>query len=113
MAIKKLKPNSPKRRHATFDDFSDLSKNKLPEKNLLVIKKKKSGRNNQGKITVRHRGGGAKRFIRIVDFYRNKFDIPATVASIEYDPNRGARLALLNYKDGERDILFPCWFKGW
>ncbi|MGI6347860.1 MAG: 50S ribosomal protein L2 [Patescibacteria group bacterium] len=112
MAIKKLKPNSPKRRHATFDDFSDLSKNKLPEKNLLVIKKKKSGRNNQGKITVRHRGGGAKRFIRIVDFYRNKFDIPATVASIEYDPNRGARLALLNYKDGEkRYIIAPVGLK--
>ena len=112
MAIKKLKPNSPKRRHATFDDFSDLSKNKLPEKNLLVIKKKKSGRNNQGKITVRHRGGGAKRFIRIVDFYRNKFDIPATVASIEYDPNRGARLALLNYKDGvKRYIIAPVGLK--
>lgn len=105
MAIKKLKPNSPKRRHATFDDFSDLTKKKSPEKNLIVIKKRQSGRNNQGKITVRHRGGGAKKFIRLIDYYRNKFDIPATVASIEYDPNRGARIALLNYKDGEKKYI--------
>ncbi len=105
MAIKKLKPNTPKRRHATYDDFSDLTKNKSAEKSLIVIKKKKSGRNNQGKITVRHRGGGTRRYLRLIDFFRNKFDIPATVASIEYDPNRGARIALLNYKDGEKKYI--------
>ncbi len=105
MAIKKLKPNTPKRRHATYDDFSDLTKKKSPEKSLMVIKKKKSGRNNQGKITVRHRGGGTRKYLRLIDFFRNKFDVPATVASIEYDPNRGARIALLNYKDGEKKYI--------
>lgn len=105
MAIKKLKPNTPKRRHATYDDFSDLTKKKSPEKSLIVIKKKKSGRNNQGKITVRHRGGGTRKYLRLIDFFRNKFDVPATVASIEYDPNRGARIALLNYKDGEKKYI--------
>lgn len=112
MAIKKLKPNAPKRRHATYDDFSDLSKNVKPEKSLLRPKKKNSGRNNQGKITVRHRGGGHRRFVRVVDFKRDKFDIPATVKTIEYDPNRGARLALLNYHDGEkRYIIAPIGLK--
>jgi len=111
MGIKKVKPTTPGRRQATFDDFSDITKNK-PEKNLIIIKKQKSGRNNQGKITVRHRGGGAKRYIRIIDFKRNKFDIPAKVASIEYDPNRGARIALLNYIDGEkRYIIAPVGLK--
>lgn len=105
MAIKKLKPNTPKRRHATYNDFSDLTKKKSPEKSLMVIKKKKSGRNNQGKITVRHRGGGTRKYLRLIDFFRNKFDVPATVASIEYDPNRGARIALLNYKDGEKKYI--------
>lgn len=108
MAIKKLKPNTPKRRHATYDDFSDLTKKKLPEKRLMIIRKKMSGRNNQGKITVRHRGGGTKKYIRLVDFKRDKFDIPAVVKSIEYDPNRGARIALLSYLDGEkRYIIAP------
>ncbi len=112
MAIKKLKPNTPKRRHATYDDFSDLTKKKSPEKSLIVIKKKKSGRNNQGKITVRHRGGGTRKYLRLIDFFRNKFDVPATVASIEYDPNRGARIALLNYKDGEKKyIIAPVGLK--
>lgn len=107
MGIKKVKPTTPGRRGMTFDDFSDITKNK-PEKNLITIKKKTGGRNSQGKITVRHRGGGAKRYIRIVDFKRDKLDIPAKVATIEYDPNRGARLALLNYKDGEkRYIIAP------
>jgi large subunit ribosomal protein L2 len=101
MGIKKVKPTTPGRRQATFDDFSDITKSK-PEKNLIVIKKKTGGRNAQGKITIRHRGGGAKRYIRQIDFKRDKFDIPAKVASIEYDPNRGARIALLNYKDGEK-----------
>lgn len=107
MGIKKVKANTPGRREATFDDFKDITK-KTPEKNLIVIKKKRGGRNSQGKITVRHRGGGTKRFIRLIDFKRDKFDIPATVAAIEYDPNRGARLALLNYADGEkRYIIAP------
>jgi len=107
MGIKKVKANTPGRRLATFDDFKDITKFQ-PEKRLLIAKKRKGGRNAQGKITVRHRGGGAKRHIRIIDFKRDKFDIEATVASIEYDPNRGARLALLNYIDGEkRYIIAP------
>jgi large subunit ribosomal protein L2 len=107
MGIKKVKPITPGLRQATFDDFSDITKTK-PEKRLLMVKKRTGGRNAQGKITVRHRGGGAKRHIRIVDFKRNKFDIPAKVAAIEYDPNRGARLALLHYADGEkRYIIAP------
>ena len=107
MGIKKVKPTTPGRRQATFDDFADITKSK-PEKSLTVIKKQRGGRNSSGKITVRHQGGGVKRFIRIVDFKRNKFGIPATVASIEYDPGRGARIALLNYADGEkRYIIAP------
>jgi len=107
MGIKKLKPTTPGRRQQTYDDFKDITRSK-PEKSLIVMKKRASGRNNQGKITVRHRGGGEKRYIRIVDFKRDKYDIPAKVASIEYDPNRGARIALLNYSDGEkRYIIAP------
>jgi large subunit ribosomal protein L2 len=107
MGIKKVKPTTPGRRHATFDDFSDITKTK-PEKSLIVIRKQTGGRNSSGKITTRHKGGGVKRYIRIVDFKRDKFDIPATVASIEYDPGRGARIALLNYADGEkRYIIAP------
>jgi len=107
MGIKKVKPTTAGRRQATFDDFFDITKTK-PEKNLIIIKKRMGGRNAQGKITVRHRGGGAKRYIRLVDFKRDKFDIPAKVASIEYDPNRGARIALLNYRDGaKRYIVAP------
>jgi large subunit ribosomal protein L2 len=105
MAIKKLKPNTPKRRHATYDDFSDLTKKVKAEKSLMVIKKKRSGRNNQGKITVRHRGGGTRKFLRLIDFKRDKFDIPATVKTIEYDPNRGARIALIIYRDGEKRYM--------
>jgi large subunit ribosomal protein L2 len=107
MGIKKVKANTPGRREATFDDFADITKF-APEKGLIKIRKQNSGRNAQGKITVRHRGGGAKRYIRLVDFKRDKFGVPAVVASIEYDPNRGARLALLNYADGEkRYIIAP------
>ena len=107
MGIKKVKPTTPGRRQATFDDFADITKSK-PEKSLIVIRKQKGGRNSTGKITVRHQGGGVKRFIRIVDFKRDKFGVPATVASIEYDPGRGARIALLNYADGEkRYIIAP------
>lgn len=111
MGIKKVKPITPGRRHATFDDFSDITTNK-PEKSLITIKKQTGGRNSSGKITTRHKGGGVKRFIRIVDFKRDKFNIPATVASIEYDPGRGARIALLNYADGEkRYIVCPVGLK--
>ncbi len=104
MGIKKVKANTPGRRQATFDDFKDITKS-TPEKRLVKIRKRRGGRNSQGKITVRHRGGGAKRYMRLIDFKRDKFDIPATVASIEYDPNRGARLALLNYADGEKRYI--------
>ncbi|HMB65894.1 MAG TPA: 50S ribosomal protein L2 [Patescibacteria group bacterium] len=104
MGIKKVKPTTPARRQALFDDFSDITKKK-PEKSLTKSKKRGSGRNTQGKITVRHRGGGARRSLRKIDFKRDKFDIPAKVASIEYDPNRGARIALLNYKDGEKRYI--------
>jgi len=107
MGIIKVKPTTPGRRGASFDDFFDITKT-TPQKRLIIIKKKRGGRNNQGKITIRHRGGGAKRYIRMVDYKRDKFDIPAKVASIEYDPNRGARIALLNYADGaKRYIISP------
>ncbi|MEA3398858.1 MAG: 50S ribosomal protein L2 [Patescibacteria group bacterium] len=111
MGIKKVKPTTPGRRKATFDDFLDITK-KRPEKKLVMIKKRSGGRNAQGKITIRHRGGGAKRYIRIVDYKRDKFDVPAKVAAIEYDPNRGARIALLYYVDGEkRYIISPTGLK--
>jgi large subunit ribosomal protein L2 len=107
MGIKKVQANTPGRRHATFDDFSDIT-TKKPLKSLIKIKKKTGGRNFQGKITVRHRGGGTKRYIRLIDFKRDKHNIEAKVVSIEYDPNRGARVALLNYADGEkRYIIAP------
>lgn len=104
MAIKLCKKNNAGRRFISFDDFSDITKTK-PEKSLIVIKKRTGGRNCTGKITVRHIGGGAKRFIRIVDFKRDKFDIPGKVAAIEYDPNRNARLALIVYNDGEKRYI--------
>ena len=104
MGIKKVKPTTPGRRGATYADFAEITKSK-PEANLVYIKRQNSGRNAQGKITVRHRGGGAKRYIRIVDFKRTKFDIPAKVAAIEYDPGRGAYLALLHYADGAKAYI--------
>ena len=108
MGIKKVKANTPGRREATFDDFKDVTKS-TPEKRLVMIRRRRGGRNSSGKITVRHRGGGAKRYIRLVDFKRDKYDVAAVVATIEYDPNRGARLALLNYKDGaKRYIIAPA-----
>ncbi len=107
MPIKLWKPTTSARRHGSVDTFEDITKTE-PEKSLIVFRPQKSGRNNQGKITVRHRGGGARRFVRIVDMRREKYDVPATVKAIEYDPNRGARLALLAYKDGEkRYIIAP------
>jgi large subunit ribosomal protein L2 len=111
MPVRKLKPTSPGRRNSSFQDFSDITK-KVPEKKLVIIKKKHSGRNSQGKITVRHQGGGVKRYIRLVDFKRDKFDIPGKVVSIEYDPNRGSRISLVNYNDGEkRYIITPIGLK--
>lgn len=108
MPIKSYRPTTFGRRGASVDAFTDVTK-KSPEKSLLTSKKRISGRNSQGKITVRHRGGGAKRMIRMVDFMRDRYDIPAKVAAIEYDPARGGRLALLNYKDGVKSyILAPA-----
>lgn len=107
MAVKTFKPTSPGIRQMTVADFSELTK-KPPEKSLLRPLPKKAGRNAQGRITVRHRGGGHKRRYRIIDFKRDKDGIPAKVAAIEYDPNRSARIALLHYVDGEkRYILAP------
>jgi large subunit ribosomal protein L2 len=107
MALKFYKPTTSGRRHASVDAYADVTK-KEPEKSLIVFRSKNSGRNNQGKITTRRRGGGARQFLRIVDFVQNKYDVPAKVAAIEYDPIRGARLMLLNYKDGEkRYVIAP------
>jgi large subunit ribosomal protein L2 len=107
VAIKTYKPVTSGNRGKTSIDFSDLTK-KAPEKSLVVPLKKSGGRNNKGRITVRHRGGGAKRKYRIIDFKRNKDGIEGIVASIEYDPNRTANIALINYKDGEkRYIIAP------
>jgi large subunit ribosomal protein L2 len=111
MPVKRFNPTSPGKRFATVMDFSDLTK-KRPEPSLTEVKKKHSGRNNNGHITVRHKGGGTRRQYRIIDFKRRKDDIPAKVAAIEYDPNRSARIALLNYRDGEkRYILAPAGLK--
>jgi large subunit ribosomal protein L2 len=108
MGIRKYKPTSPGRRSATVSDFAQLTPGSKPEKKLLRPLRKKGGRNNQGKITVRHRGGGHKRRYRAIDFLRKKDGIAARVASIQYDPNRSARIALLHYVDGEkRYILAP------
>ena len=104
MGIKKFRPTTPGLRHTQISDFEELTKSR-PEKNLLVPLKKSGGRNNRGRITSRHRGGGHKRMGRIVDFRRNKFDMPAKVVAIEYDPNRSARLALVQYQDGERRYI--------
>ncbi len=107
MGIKTYNPYTPSRRNMTGLDFSDITKS-TPEKSLCVAIPKNAGRNNQGKITVRHQGGGSKKKYRIVDFKRLKDDVPAVVAAIEYDPNRTANIALLNYADGEkRYILAP------
>ena len=108
MALKVYNPTSPGRRGMSGYTFEEITKDK-PEKSLLLPLKKRGGRNNQGRITVRHRGGGVKRRLRIIDFKRNKAGIPARVAAIEYDPNRSARIALLYYADGDkRYILAPA-----
>ena len=104
MAIRNYKPTTPGRRKMSAL-VNEVLTTSTPEKSLLVTIKKNSGRNNQGKITVRHQGGGVKRKYRIIDFKRNKLNVPGTVASIEYDPNRTANIALINYADGEKKYI--------
>jgi len=104
MGIKIYRPTSPGRRHMTGYTFEEITTS-TPEKSLMREKRGKSGRNNQGHVTVRHRGGGHRRAYRIIDFKRDKLDIPAKVATIEYDPNRTARIALLHYADGEKRYI--------
>src|SRR5579871_4371259 len=107
MPIRTYKPTSPGRRGMSVSTFEEITRSK-PERSLVEKKVSKAGRNNQGRITSRHRGGGVKRRYRIIDFKRNKFGVPAKVFSIEYDPNRSARIALLHYVDGEkRYIIAP------
>jgi len=107
MALISRKPTSPGRRFQTASDFAEITRG-TPEKSLVKALKKTGGRNNQGRMTTRHRGGGHKRRYRLIDFKRNKLNVPATVATIEYDPNRTVRIALLHYADGEkRYILAP------
>jgi large subunit ribosomal protein L2 len=109
--IKQYKPTSPGRRGASGHSFEEITRSK-PEKSLVAPLRRQAGRNNQGRITVRHRGGGAKRRLRIIDFRRDKTGVPGKVASIEYDPNRSARIALIHYADGEkRYILWPVGLK--
>src|SRR6267142_6225836 len=111
MAIRTVKPTSPARRYLTYVTYDDITKTE-PEKSLLSPKRRTNGRNVYGRITVRHRGGGAKRMLRDVDFRREKIGIPAVVAGIEYDPGRSARIALLHYRDGEkRYIIAPLGLK--
>ena len=104
MAVKVFKPKTPGTRHKTSYTFEEITKTK-PERSLIVAKKNKSGRNMYGRITVRHRGGAQKRYIRLVDYKRDKLEVPAKVTAIEYDPNRTARLALLTYVDGEKRYI--------
>ena len=105
MSLKRYNPTSPGRRNMTGLTFEEITKTK-PEKSLLSAKNRKGGRNVYGRITVRHRGGGTKQKYRIIDFKRDKDGIQARVAAIEYDPNRSANIALLNYVDGEKDIFW-------
>ena len=107
MATKKFRPVTPSLRNTTVSDFAEITK-KTPEKSLLTVKKEKAGRNSYGRITVRHQGGGNRQKYRIIDFKRQKEDMPATVVGIEYDPNRSANIALIQYEDGEKAyILAP------
>ncbi len=112
MGIRIYKPTSAGRRNASVSDFADLTKGYTPERSLLKRQKKTGGRNNQGKITARHRGGGHKQMYRIVDFRRAKDGVVATVDSVQYDPNRSARIALLKYADGEKSyVVAPAGLK--
>ena len=109
MSIKTYRPVTPARRHMTVSGFDGVDKHATPEKSLLDVKKKTAGRNSYGRITVRHHGGGNRQKYRIIDFKRNKLDMPAKVLRLEYDPNRGAFIALCEYEDGERRyILAPA-----
>ena len=111
MTIKIYKPTTPSRRGMTGYTFDEITKD-TPERSLIVLRKAHAGRNNYGRVTVRHQGAGQRQFVRIVDFKRKKLDIPAKVAAIEYDPNRTARLALLVYADGEKSyIIAPLGLK--
>ncbi len=105
MGVRKLKPTTPGQRHKIADDFSDITTSNNPEKSLLRPIKKSGGRNNQGKMTMRYRGGGHKRRYRVIDFKRDKFGIEGEVMTIEYDPNRSARIALIQYTDGEKRYI--------
>lgn len=108
MSIKTFKPTTPSRRHMTVSGFDGIDKHAKPESSLTEVLKKNAGRNSYGRITVRHRGGGEKRKYRVIDFKRDKMDVPATVLRLEYDPNRSAYIALVEYTDGERRyILAP------
>ena len=108
MPVKLYKPTTPSRRHMSVSGFDGIDKKARPERSLTEVLKKNSGRNNYGRITVRHRGGGQRRKYRIIDFKRNKFDVPGKVLRLEYDPNRSANIALIEYPDGERRyILAP------
>src|SRR5438046_3307610 len=112
MPIRKYRPTSPGRRFMSVSAFDEVTTTKKPQKRLLVSLKTDAGRNAQGKITVRHQGGGHRKLYRIIDFKRDKLNIPATVSAVEYDPNRSARIALLTYADGEkRYILQPVGVK--
>src|SRR3989339_1495932 len=104
MSIRVYKPTTPGRRATSVDTFDDVTKTK-PEKSLITIKKKTGGRNASGKITVRHIGGGAKQYYRLIDYKQFKFDLPAKVEAIEYDPNRNARIALIKYQDGVKSYI--------
>ena len=107
--IKTFKPTTPSRRHMTVSGFDGVDKKAKPEPSLTEVLKKNAGRNSYGRITVRHRGGGNKRKYRIIDFKRDKVDMPATVLRLEYDPNRSANIALLEYEDGERRYILAPW----
>lgn len=112
MSIKTYKPTTPSRRHMTVSGFDGVDKRATPEKSLVEVLKRKAGRNSYGRITVRHRGGGAKRKYRVIDFKRNKFDMEGTVLRLEYDPNRSAHIALIEYADGDkRYIIAPLGLK--
>lgn len=105
MGVRKLKPTTPGQRHKIADDFADITTSNNPEKSLLRPIKKSGGRNNQGKMTMRYRGGGHKRRYRVIDFQRDKFGVEGEVMTIEYDPNRSARIALIQYTDGEKRYI--------
>ncbi|MCL2391049.1 MAG: 50S ribosomal protein L2 [Oscillospiraceae bacterium] len=112
MSVKTYKPTTPSRRHMSVSGFDGIDKRARPERSLTEVLKKHSGRNSYGRITVRHRGGGNRRKYRIIDFKRNKFDVPGTVLRLEYDPNRSANIALIEYPDKERRyILAPVGLK--